>query len=165
MAQFNNRASGRQKRSVNSKFHVLINFHREVFIRSLVAASLVFAAPFVATQVANAQQKENKVIPATNSDVATYRMMSAVTFCEARAREIDFEKSVAIALAGQHNALYVKHGGKAVGVDKKIPEQQFFSNAGFFLVGAALSFCPKSVPAQQKKEFEKAAASLKLPKK
>ena len=165
MAQFNNRASVRHKTSVNSKFHVLINFQREVLIRSLVAASIIFAAPFVATQAANAQPTENKIIPATNPDVATYRMMSAVTFCEARAREIDFEKSVAIALAGQHNAIYVKHGGKAVGIDKKIPEQQFFSNASFFLVASALNFCPKSVPAKQKREFEKAAASLRSSKK
>ena len=164
MAQFNNRASGQQKTSDKSKFYSLINFRREVLIRSLLTASFVFAAPFVATQFANAQQKKNEIIPATNSDVATYRMMSAVTFCEARAREVDFEKSIAVALAGQHNAIYMKHGGKVVSIDKKIPEKQFFSNATFFLVGAALNFCPKSVPAQQKKEFEKAAASLKPPK-
>ena len=136
-----------------------------MLIRSLIASSLVFSAPFFAPQVADAQQKKNQIVPATNSDVATYRMMSAVTFCEARAREVDFDKSLAIALAGQHNAFYTKHGGKAVGVDKKITEQQFFNSAGFFLVAAALNFCPKSVPEKQKQEFEKAAASLKSSKK
>ena len=136
-----------------------------MLIRCLIASSLVFSAPFLAPQVADAQQKKNQIVPATNADVATYRMMSAVTFCEARAREVDFEKSVAIALAGQHNALYAKHGGKAAGVDKKITEQQFFNSARFFLVAAALNFCPKSVPEKQKKEFEKAAASLKSSKK
>ena len=136
-----------------------------MLIRCLIASSLVFSAPFLAPQVADAQQKKNQIVPATDADVATYRMMSAVTFCEARAREIDFEKSVAIALAGQHNALYAKHGGKAAGVDKKITEQQFFSSASFFLVAAALNFCPKSVPEKQKQEFEKAAASLKSSKK
>ena len=136
-----------------------------MLIRSLVSASLLFAAPFVAPQVASAQQKGNKIMPATNSEIATYRMMSAVTFCEARSRKIDFDKSAAVALAGQHNALYVKHGGKVAGVAKKIPEKQFFSNASFFLVGSALSLCPKSVPAKQKQEFEKVAASLKSSKK
>ena len=136
-----------------------------MLIRSLIASSLVFSAPFLAPQAADAQQKKNQIVPATNADIATYRMMSAVTFCEARAREIDFEKSLAIALVGQHNALYVKHGGKEAGVDKKISEQQFFNSAGFYLVAAALNFCPKSVPDKQKQEFEKAAASLKSLKK
>ena len=136
-----------------------------MLIRSLIASSLVFSAPFLAPQVADAQQKKNQIVPATNADVATYRMMSAVTFCEARAREVDFDKSVAIAIAGQHNAFYAKHGGKAVGVDKKITERQFFNNAGFSLLAAALNICPKSVPEKQKQEFEKAAASLKPSKK
>ena len=126
-----------------------------MLIRSLVAASFVFAAPFVAPQFADAQQKKVKPTPATNQDIGTYRMMSAITFCEARARKIDFDKSVAVAMAGQHHAFYVKHGGKAVGVDKKIPEKQFFGSASFFLVGSALGLCPKMVPAAQKEKFEK----------
>lgn len=125
----------------------------------------MFAAPLMVPQLAEAQQKKIKPTPATNADIGTYRMMSAITFCEARARKIDFEKSVAVALAGQHHAFYVKHGGKAVGVDKKIPEEQFFGSASFFLIGSALGLCPKMVPAEQKEKFEKAAATLKAPAK
>ena len=136
-----------------------------MLIRSLVTASFVFAAPFVAPQLADAQQKKVKQTPATNADIGTYRMMSAVTFCEARARKIDFGQSVAVAIAGQHHAFYVKHGGKAVGGDKKIPEEQFFGSASFSLIGAALSLCPKMVPAEQKEKFEKAAATLQAPAK
>ena len=136
-----------------------------MLIRSLVAASFVFAAPFVAPQLADAQQKKVKPTPATKADIASYRIMSAITFCEARARKIDFEESVAISVAGQHHAFYVKHGGMAVGVEKKIPEEQFLGSASFFLIGQALSLCPKMVPAEQKEKFEKAAATLKAPAK
>ena len=132
-----------------------------MIIRSLIAASFVFSVPLFVPQSAGAQPKEVEIKPASNLDLATYRMMSAATFCEARARDIDFEKSVVIAIAGQHHAFYVKHGGMAVGVDKKIPEDKFLGGASFFLVGTALNICPKAVPAAQKEKFEKAAASLK----
>ena len=127
----------------------------------MIAASLVFIAPFLVQQNAVAQQKKTESSPASENDITTYRMMSAVTFCEARARKIGFEESVAVAIAGQHHVFYVKHGGKAVGVDKKIPENNFLGSASFFLVGTALSICPDTVPAAQKEKFKKAAASLK----
>ena len=98
-------------------------------------------------------------------EVNTYGVMSIATFCEARAQKIDFNKSLAVALAGQLHVIYGKHGGLLPGSSKKLPEKQFLNNAGFMIVGGALKFCPKAVPAAEKARFEKAAASLKPAKK
>ena len=98
-------------------------------------------------------------------EVNTYGVMSIATFCEARAQKIDFNKSLAVALAGQLHVIYGKHGGLLPGSKEPLPEKQFLNNAGFMIVGGALKFCPKSVPAAEKARFEKAAASLKPGKK
>ena len=98
-------------------------------------------------------------------EVNTYGVMSIATFCEARAQKIDFNKSLAVALAGQLHVIYGKHGGLLPGSKDPLPEKQFLNNAGFMIVGGALKFCPKSVPAKEKERFEKAAASLKPSKK
>ncbi len=98
-------------------------------------------------------------------EVNTYGVMSIATFCEARAQKIEFNKSLAVALAGQLHVIYGKHGGLIPGSSTPLPEKQFLNNAGFMIVGGALKFCPKSVPAAEKARFEKAAASLKPAKK
>ena len=103
--------------------------------------------------------------PATAMEVNTYGVMSIATFCEARAQKIDFNKSLAVALAGQLHVIYGKHGGLLPGSKDPLPEKQFLNNAGFMIVGGALKFCPQSVPATEKARFEKAAASLKPAKK
>jgi len=136
-----------------------------VIRRSFVAAALLISAPLLSPATALAQGTKAKPTPATAMEVNTYGVMSIATFCEARAQKIDFNKSLAVALAGQLHVIYGKHGGLVPGSSKPMPEKQFLNNAGFMIVGGALKFCPKSVPAAEKARFEKAAASLKPAKK
>ena len=133
--------------------------------RSFAAAALLISAPLLSPATALAQAANAKPTPATAMEVNTYGVMSIATFCEARAQKIDFNKSLAVALAGQLHVIYGKHGGLLPGSSTKLPEKQFLNNAGFMIVGGALKFCPKSVPAAEKARFEKAAASLKPAKK
>ncbi len=133
--------------------------------RSLATAALLMAAPLLFPATAQAQASKAKPTPATAMEVNTYGVMSIATFCEARAQKIDFSKSLAIALAAQLHVIYGKHGGLLPGSTTPLPEKQFLNNAGFMVVGGALKFCPKSVPAAEKARFEKAAASLKPVKK
>ncbi len=133
--------------------------------RSFAAAALLLAAPLLAPATALAQASNAKPTPATAMEVNTYGVMSIATFCEARAQKIDFSKSLAVALAGQLHVIYGKHGGLLPGSKDPLPEKQFLNNAGFMIVGGALRFCPKSVPAKEKERFEKAAASLNPSKK
>ena len=136
-----------------------------VIRHSLAAAALLITAPLLTPSTALAQASKAKTTPATAMEVNTYGVMSIATFCEARAQKIDFNKSLAVALAGQLHVIYGKHGGLLPGSTKPLPEKQFLNNAGFMIVGGALKFCPKSVPAAEKARFEKAAASLKPAKK
>ena len=108
-----------------------------------------------------AQVFKDKPTPATAMEVNTYGLMSIVTFCDARALEIDFNKSLRVALAGQGHVIYGKHGGLIPGSKTPIQEKQFVNRASFLIVGGALKICPKSVPAAEKKRFEETAASLK----
>lgn len=128
--------------------------------RSFAAAVLLLTAPLLSPATALAQASKSKATAATAMEVNTYGVMSIATFCEARAQEIDFSKSLAVALAGQLHVIYGKHGGLLPGTKDPLPEKQFLNNAGFMIVGGALKFCPKSVPAAEKERFEKAAASL-----
>ena len=128
--------------------------------RSFAAAVLLLTAPLLSPATALAQASKSKATPATAMEVNTYGVMSIATFCEARAQKIDFSKSLAVALAGQLHVIYGKHGGLFPGTKGPLPEKQFLNNAGFMIVGGALKFCPKSVPAAEKERFEKAAASL-----
>ena len=133
--------------------------------RSFVAAALLISVPLLSPATALAQASKAKSTPATAMEVNTYGVMSIATFCEARAQKIEFNKSLAVALAGQLHVIYGKHGGLIPGSSTPLPEKQFLNNAGFMIVGGALKFCPKSVPAAEKARFEKAAASLKPAKK
>ena len=133
----------------------------QVIFRSVVTAALLMSAPLLTPSVGFAQAAKSKPTPATPMEVNTYGVMSIATFCEARAQKIDFNKSLAVALAGQLHVIYGKHGGLLPGSKKPLPEKQFLNNAGFMIVGGALKFCPKSVPPAEKARFEKAAATLK----
>ena len=133
--------------------------------RTFATAALLISAPLLSPVAALAQAPKAKATPATAMEVNTYGVMSIATFCEARAQKVDFNKSLAVALAGQLHVIYGKHGGLLPGSSTPLPEKQFLNNAGFMIVGGALKFCPKSVPAAEKARFEKAAASLKPAKK
>ena len=129
--------------------------------RLFAAAALVLAAPVLSPATAFAQASKDLTTPATELEVNTYGLMSIVTFCDARALKIDFNKSLRVALAGQGHVIYGKHGGLIPGSKKPLPEKQFLNRASFLIVGGALKVCPKSVPVEEKERFEKVAASLK----
>ena len=74
--------------------------------RSFAASALVLAAPLLSPATALAQASKDKPTPATAMEVNTYGVMSIATFCEARAQKIDFNKSLAVALAGQLHVIY-----------------------------------------------------------
>ena len=133
--------------------------------RSFAVAALLLTAPLLSPATALAQASKAKTTPATPMEVNTYGVMSIATFCEARAQKVDFNTSLAVALAGQLHVIYGKHGGLLPGSKTPLPEKQFLNNAGFMIVGGALKFCPKAVPPAEKARFEKAAASLKPSKK
>ena len=128
--------------------------------RSFAAVASLLAAPLLSPPIALAQASKDKPKPATAMEVNTYGVMSIATFCDARKLEIDFNKSLRVALAAQGHVIYGKHGGLVPGSTTPLPEEQFINKASFLIVGGALKVCPESVPAAEKARFEKVAASL-----
>ena len=137
----------------------------KVIRRSFAAAALFLAAPLLSPATSLAQASKAKPTPATAMEVNTYGLMSIATFCDARQLEIDFNKSLRVALAGQGHVFFGKHGGLIPDSKTPLSEEQFINRASFLIVAGALKACPKSVPAAEKARFEKAAASLKSSKK
>ena len=129
----------------------------KVIRRSFAAAALVLAAPLLSPATALAQASKDKPTPATAMEVNTYGVMSIATFCEARAQKIDFNKSLAVALAGQLHVIYGKHGGLLPGTKDPLPEKQFLNNAGFMIVGGCLLYTSPSPRDRQKSRMPSSA--------
>jgi len=102
---------------------------------------------------ARAQKSAVSPSPATVDEMNTYMFMSINTFCQASDLGLDFDKSMSTALAGVSSVFSQKHGFMIKGQDKKLTGKQFVNQTVFNVVGAALQACPKSIPADKKKEF------------
>lgn len=129
-----------------------------MLIRSLIASALLLGAHASISAPAYAQANKFKPKAASNEEILTYVNISIATFCEARGQKVDFQKSMAIAVATQGYPVYSKHGGLVPGSTKPLEEKQFIGNASYMVMAGSLKFCPKMVPAAEKDKFEKAVA-------
>ena len=127
-----------------------------MLIRSLIASALFVGAHVSISAPANAQVSKTKQKPASKEEVLTYVNISIATFCEARGQKIDFQKSLAVAVAAQGYPIFSKHGGLVLGSTKPLEEKQFISNAVRMIMTGSLKGCPKMIPAGVKAKFEKA---------
>ena len=105
---------------------------------------------------ANAQTSKNKQKAANSEEINTYVQISIAAFCEARGQKIDFQKSMAVAVATQGYPIFSKHGGLVLDSTKPLEEKQFISNAVRMIMTGSLKACPKMIPANEKARFEKA---------
>lgn len=136
-----------------------------MLFRSLFASAMCFGALFLNAVPSNAQVKKQSQKAANEEEVITYVNISIATFCEARGQKVDFQKSMAIAVAAQGYPIFSKHGGLVPGSTKPLDEKRFIGNASYMVMAGSMQFCPKMIPAAEKAKFEKAAASLKPAKK
>jgi len=120
------------------------------YLKSFVFAALETA---VSPSMGHAQNAKVTSRPANSEEMNTYTIMSIATFCEARARGIDFQKSMIVSVAGQAAAFFQKHGALIEGNKTKITDKQFVGMASFSVVGGALKICPKNVPAKEKDKY------------
>ena len=105
---------------------------------------------------ANAQASKLKQKAANSEEINTYVQISIAAFCEARGQKIDFQKSMAVAVATQGYPIFSKHGGLVLDSAKPLEEKQFISNAVRMIMTGSLKGCPKMIPADEKARFEKA---------
>ena len=132
-----------------------------MLIRSLIASALFLGVHASISAHANAQTSKPNQKPANNEDIVTYVNISIATFCEARGQKVDFQKSMAIAVAAQGYPIFSKHGGLVPGSTKPLEERKFIGNASYMVMAGSMQFCPKMIPAAEKAKFEKAVAEAK----
>ena len=132
-----------------------------MLIRSLIASALFLGAHASLSAHANAQASKSNQKAANNEEIVTYVNISIATFCEARGQKVDFQKSMAIAVAAQGYPIFSKHGGLVPGSTKPLNEKQFIGNASYMVMAGSMQFCPKMIPAAEKAKFEKAVAEAK----
>ena len=132
-----------------------------MLIRSLIASALFLGAHASISAHANAQASKSNQKAANNEEIVTYVNISIATFCEARGQKVDFQKSMAIAIAAQGYPIFSKHGGMVPGSTKPLEERKFIGNASYMIMAGSMQFCPKTIPAAEKAKFEKAVAEAK----
>ena len=132
-----------------------------MLIRSLIASALFLGAHASISAHANAQAGKPNQKAASNEEIVTYVNISIATFCEARGQKVDFQKSMAIAIAAQGYPIFSKHGGLVPGSTKPLEERKFIGNASYMVMAGSMQFCPKMIPAAEKAKFEKAVAEAK----
>ena len=98
---------------------------------------------------------ENKLVPATETDLYLYKGMGASYLCIASKAGIEFKKAVGVATATYVQVIEGKHGSllKELG-DKKLEREKLFAGAEFQIVTTALQYCPDSVPKDVSKKVE-----------
>ena len=103
---------------------------------------------------ADAQAKPDAK-PATKEQIVTYSAMSIQTFCTARSLDIDFKKSVTVALSAEANFIALRHDFKVEGLDKPLTKQQLEASLQNRLLVRAVTICPKYVPNDIKNDVKK----------
>ena len=99
--------------------------------------------------------------PATKEQQFTYALMSLETFCTARRLEIDFKKSVDVALAAEANFIALRHDFKVEGLAKPLTKQQLEASLQNRLLVRAVTICPKYVPNNIKNDVKKTIEEFK----
>ena len=98
---------------------------------------------------------ENKLVPATETDLYLYKGMGASYLCIASKAGIEFKKAVGVATATYVQVIEGKHGSllKELG-NKKLEREKLFAGAEFQIVTTALQYCPDSVPKDVSKKVK-----------
>jgi hypothetical protein len=129
-----------------------------------LAAAAFQVSPFLVGSArldsAGAQAKPDAK-PATKEQQFTYALMSLETFCTARRFEIDFKKSVSVALAAEASFIVRRHDFKVEGLDKPLTKQQLEASLLNRLVLQAVTNCPEFVPNDIKNNVKKKMEEIK----
>ena len=138
-----------------------INFFSKRILK-LLGISLII--PFINFEknIINEQVRAEKIsIAASEQDIFLYRQMGASYLCISSRAEVDFNKGLGIASATFANVIIGKHGGviEELG-NKKLDEKKLYNAGTFQIVGSALNICPKSIPKNIKKDYEKRLKEL-----
>ena len=125
------------------------------FIRFISLPIFMCLSLFEITLFNREIKAENKLVPATETDLYLYKGMGASYLCIASKAGIEFKKAVGVATATYVQVIEGKHGSllEELG-DKKLEREKLFAGAEFQIVTTALQYCPDSVPKDVSKKVE-----------
>ena len=106
--------------------------------------------------------------PATPEDIFLYKQMGASYLCKSINDKIDFDfkKAFAVSTSTFAEVIFSKHGSliKEAGKEKLTTERVLYIGE-IEILNSAIKICPKQVPSDIKKKFEKTLNKIKKRKK
>ena len=142
---------------------MVINFKsKKIF--SLLKIPLLFFLTISEIYTLNKRSYSNTKPQATQQDIFLYKQMGASYLCKAISEKIDFDfnKALAISTYTFAEVIFSKHGNliQGAGMEKLKTERVLFIGE-IEILNSAIQICPKQIPNDVKKRFEKTLNNLK----
>ena len=143
-----------------------INFRRKRFF-NLLNFPLLFYLTICEINIFNKRLFANTKPQASQQDVFLYKQMGASYLCKSLNDKIDFDfnKALTVSTYTFAEVIFSKHGNliKEAGREKLTTPQVLYIGE-IEILNSAIKICPKQIPNDIKKNFEKALDNLKKQK-
>ena len=140
-----------------------IYFQSKKFINLLNIPLLLYLI-FCEINILNKKLYANTKPPASKEDVFLYKQMGASFLCKSINDKIDFDfnKAFAVSTYTFAEVIFSKHGNLIQEAGKeKLKTQRVLYIGEIEILNSAIKICPKQVPNDVKKRFEKTLNNLK----
>ena len=139
------------------------NFQSKKFF-NLLNIPLIFYLIICEINILNKRLYANTKPPASQQDLFLYKQMGASYLCKAINEKIDldFKKALAVSTYTYAEVIFSKHGNliQEAGKEKLDPQRVLYIGE-IEIIDSAIKICPKQVPNDVKKKFEKTLKKLK----
>ena len=143
-----------------------ILFRKKKFF-NLLNTSLLFYLTICEINIFNKRLLANTKPQASQQDIFLYKQMGASYLCKALNDKIDFDfnKALTVSTYTFAEVIFSKHGNliKEAGREKLTTPQVLYIGE-IEILNSAIKICPKQIPNDIKKNFEKALDNLKKQK-
>ena len=143
-----------------------INFLRKRFF-NLLNFSLLFYITICEINFFNRRLFANTKPQASQEDIFLYKQMGASYLCKSLNGKIDFDfnKALTVSTYTFAEVIFSKHGNLIQGAEKeKLTTPQVLYIGEIEILNSAIKICPKQIPNDIKKSFEKALDNLEKQK-
>ena len=139
------------------------NFQSKNFF-NLLNIPLIFYLIICEINILNKRLYANTKPPASQRDLFLYKQMGASYLCKAINEKIDldFQKALAISTYTYAEVIFSKHGNLIQEAPKeKLDPKRVLYIGEIEILNSAIKICPKQIPNDVKKSFEKTLKKLK----
>ena len=139
------------------------NFQSKKFF-NLLNIPLIFYLIICEINILNKRLYANTKPPASQQDLFLYKQMGASYLCKAINEKIDldFQKALAISTYTYAEVIFSKHGNLIQETPKeKLDSKRVLYIGEIEILNSAIKICPKQIPNDVKKSFEKTLKKLK----